>query len=119
MVFNKIKSGSGQAMVEYTIILAVLSLVLLGLGADEGSVSQLKTAVQNKQRGYTYALSLSTIPETDKYIDLAKYYRDLGKFPELSVEIDNVAGPAGDFVEDYISITEPFRGLGPLQPIEP
>lgn len=117
MVFNSIKAVNGQSMVEYTVILAALSLVLFGVG--EGSSSQLSTAVQNKQRGYTYALSLSTIPETDNYLELANYYDSLGKFPELSRQMHIVADPLNDVVEGWISVTEPFRGLGPLKPIEP
>lgn len=76
----------GQAMVEYVVILAALTAALLLAGS--GSVEELRQAVVDKQRGQSYALSLSEIPETDDLGELAGYYKDLGKYPQLAEQLD-------------------------------
>lgn len=96
-------------MVEYVVILSAITVALLTPGL--GSVEDLEDAVQDKQRGYSYALSLSAIPETDDLTELADYYDSLGKYPELSAEIRSGDQAMKDFVESYTNIVGPLKDM--------
>jgi hypothetical protein len=57
------RSQLGQSMVEYTIVTALGTLVLLGPGTDV--IRLTLRAIQNNFSGYSYAMSLSHWPEFD------------------------------------------------------
>lgn len=81
---------SGQAMVEYTVILAFGILLLLGPGGDV--LVDLEHIFKNKYRGYTYALSMSPLPDFGNGQELRDYIDDLALSPELDDEtIDRLA----------------------------
>jgi hypothetical protein len=113
----KFSFSKGQAMVEYIVITAALVAALLtanndslsGLVQGQGSIASFEDAVQDKQRGYSYALSLSAIPETDDLVELADYYDSLGKFPELSTEIRS----GGSAIRTFVTGVQDF--IAPLQ----
>jgi len=112
MVFSLYKM-KGQSMVEYLVVTSAIALALLAPGL--GSVDNLEDAVQDKQRGYSYAVSLSSLPETDDLAELADYYDSLGKHPELAKEIRAGDQAMKDFVAAYINVTEPLKNLKPLK----
>jgi len=109
---------SGQSMVEYTVILSVLTLALVA-SSDGDSFQAMETAIQDRQRGYTFAVSLSALPETDNYKELADYYDSLGKHPELSKLLHKGGDPVDKFVETYRGVTAPLRNVGVLKPVDP
>ena len=113
---SKQRSIAGQAMVEYTVIMSFFVILLLQAGdvENEGyaSVFQLEEAIQNKQRGYSYALSLSAIPETDNLTELADYYDSLGKYPKLSEQIAQGDQAMKGLVDGYTSIMDPIKDAG-------
>lgn len=71
----------GQAMVEYTVILAFGIMLLLGPGGDV--LLDLADVMRNNYRGYTYALSMSPLPDFDTGPELREYIEDLGLDPAL------------------------------------
>ncbi|GEM_PF-1872311 len=97
----------GQAMVEYVVILAALTAALLLAG--NGSVEDLRQAVVDSQRGQSYALSLSEIPETDDLERLAEYYRELGKYPQLADQLGSAGGRLGQLA-DQLEATNQLLG---------
>lgn len=84
-------------MVEYVVILAALTAALLLAG--NGSVEALRQAVVDKQRGHSYALSLSELPETDDLGQLAEYYDALGKYPELATQLHSGSQQLGGLAD--------------------
>lgn len=74
----------GQAMVEYTVILAFGLMMLLGPGGDV--LRDLADVMKNNYRGYTYALSMSPLPEFDTGPELREYIDALALEPELDEE---------------------------------
>ena len=109
----------GQSMVEYTVILAVLTIgFMMSAGGD--SFEAMETAVQDRQRGYSFAVSMSALPETDDYRELADYYDSLGKYPELAAELRIGTDPVGHFITEYVETAEPLELLElALEPIDP
>lgn len=97
----------GQSMVEYVVILAALTAALLTAG--NGSVEALRNSVVDWHRGQSYALSLSEIPETDDLGELATYYQDLGKYPELADQLAG-AGDSLDTLADRLQQTNQLLG---------
>ena len=90
---------TGQAMVEYTVILAFGVLVLLGPGGDV--IRELEDVMKQNYRGYSYAMSLSTMPDFDNGDELRDYIDGLGLNPELDdATIDRLAV---DPVQDAIT----------------
>lgn len=72
----------GQSMVEYIVILAFGMLVLLGPGTD--IMRALRDVLRNNYGSYSYAMSLSPLP-------------DFGTGPDLATYIDtNAVGPKVD-----------------------
>ena len=71
----------GQAMVEYTVILAFGLLVLLGPGGDV--LRDLADVMKNNYRGYTYAMSMSPLPDFDTGPELREYVEGLNLEPLL------------------------------------
>ena len=74
----------GQSMVEYSVILAFGVLVLMGPGGDV--MLDLREAMKNKYRGYSYAMSLSTMPDFGTGPRLEQYIEDLNLDPEVVAE---------------------------------
>ena len=78
---TRAKRMAGQGMVEYTVILAFGVLVLLGPGGDV--IKELEDVFKQNYRGYSYAMSLSTLPDFDNGDDFRVYIDDLGLVPTL------------------------------------
>jgi Flp pilus assembly pilin Flp len=76
-----VRLARGQAMVEYTVILAFGLMVLLGPGGDV--LRDLADVMKNNYRGYTYALSMSPLPDFDTGPQLREYIEGLNLDPEL------------------------------------
>ena len=68
-------------MVEYTVILAFGLLVLLGPGGDV--LRDLADVMKNNYRGYTYAMSMSPLPDFDTGPELREYVEGLNLEPLL------------------------------------
>ncbi|MGE3775005.1 MAG: hypothetical protein AB7I32_18925 [Gammaproteobacteria bacterium] len=68
-------------MVEYTVILAFGLMLLLGPGGDV--LRDLADVMRNNYRGYSYALSMSPLPEFETGPELREYVEGLGLDPEL------------------------------------
>ena len=99
----------GQSMVEYIVVVSALAMALLvpGLGSNES----LRQAVVNQQNGYSYAISLSDIPETDDLTELADYYDSLARHPELSKDLRNGDQAMKDFADKYMETTGKLTGF--------
>lgn len=98
------KRQQGQAMAEYLVVLMVLVAALLApglgsVGVDQSERDSLLWAVTNKHRGHMYALSLSEIPETDDLVKLSAYYDVLGKYPELSPQLQAGGQKLGELAQ--------------------
>jgi len=110
---------NGQSMVEYTVILAALTAALLAAGP--GSVEELRQGVVDKQRGYSYAISLSEIPESGDLQEIAAYYKRLGKYPALQPQLAAGGQKLGQFVsqleqaDKLLSQFDPANAGKPLQ----
>ena len=132
---SKLHSGprvqSGQAMVEYVVVLMVLTAVLLTanytasdgsnmpdgyIGTSEADQGSLVQAINMKHRGHNYALSLSEIPETDDWTALADYYDSLNKYPELSPQIRSGAQAMGQITNGLNQITSGVSQVGQYIP---
>lgn len=95
-------------MVEYTVILAFGLMVLLGPGGDV--LRDLADVMKNNYRGYTYALSMSPLPDFDSGPQLREYIDGLGLEPELDEE--TVARLTVDPVQDAVtSALSPLTNL--------
>ena len=109
MATNLMCYQRGQSMVEYTVVVMALALALLapGLGSNES----LRQAVVNQQNGYSYAISLSDMPETDDLTELADYYDSLGKHPELSKDLRSGDQAMKDFADKYMETTGKLKSF--------
>ena len=95
-------------MVEYTVILAFGLLVLLGPGGDV--IRELAEVMKNNYRGYTYALSMSPLPDFDTGPELRDHIEGLGLDPELDDE--TLARLTVDPVQDAVtSALSPLTNL--------
>jgi len=119
VAFN-INKNRGQSMVEYIVITSAIMLALLtptgqgfiaSLSGGVPAQGSFEDAVQDKQRGYSYALSLSTIPETDDLVELANYYDSLDKFPDLSNEIRSGGSAINSVGNSYSSFTQLLKNF--------
>ncbi len=64
----------GQSMVEYTLVL-VFGVLVLTSGPGQGAIGALMNVIQMNYQGYSYAVSLSEIPDHDS---LGAYLTDTG-----------------------------------------
>lgn len=99
----KLTQQRGQSMVEYTVVCAALAFALLAPGS--GSIESLRQAAVNQQSGYSYAISLSEIPETDDLTELANYYDSLGKHADLANDLRGGDQKMKDFADKYAETT--------------
>ncbi len=74
----------GQAMVEYTVILAFGLMTLLGPGGDV--IAALADVLKNNYRSYSYSLSMSPLPDFDTGPELREYINDVALDPEVDEE---------------------------------
>jgi hypothetical protein len=90
-------------MVEYTVILAFGIMMLLGPGGDV--LLDLRDVFKNNYRGYTYALSMSPLPDFGNGQEMREYIEDLALDPELDDEtIDRLTvDPVQDAVTTALS----------------
>ena len=105
------KQSRGQSMVEYLVIL--MALVPVFLPWKGGPLDQLRQAVVDKHRGYTYAASLSEIPETDRLDELADYYDALGKYPELAAQLRSGGQKIGNLSQQIESVNDRLQSFDP------
>ena len=61
-------SQRGQAMTEYTVILAFGLMVLLGPGIDV--LKEMANVLRRNYEGYSYAISLSPLPDYGTGVDM-------------------------------------------------
>lgn len=66
---NKVNHEKGQAMAEYIVVLA-FGVMVLTMGPGGDVLLDLLGVMNDKYQGYSYATSLSTIPDHD---NLAEY----------------------------------------------
>jgi hypothetical protein len=97
------RHARGQAMVEYTVILAFGLMMLLGPGGDV--LRDLADVLKNNYRGYSYAMSMSPLPDFDTGSELREYVEGLGLDPELDEQtLDRLAvDPVDDAVTAALS----------------
>ncbi|MGR8946941.1 MAG: hypothetical protein ACU84Q_02775 [Gammaproteobacteria bacterium] len=62
------QSQYGQAMTEYTVILAFGLMVLLGPGIDV--LKEMANVLRRNYEGYSYAISLSPLPDYGSGVDM-------------------------------------------------
>ena len=62
------QSQRGQAMTEYTVILAFGLMVLLGPGIDV--LKEMANVMRRNYEGYSYAISLSPLPDYGTGVDM-------------------------------------------------
>ena len=118
-------------MVEYVVILGALSAALLTvdyttrdgtdipngyIGTGEGDQGSLIQAINQKHRGYGYALSLSEFPESDDWATLSAYYDSLEKYPELSSQLRSGGQALGQVTSGLNQITSGINTVGSYLP---
>jgi hypothetical protein len=119
---------AGQGMVEYTVVLAFGVLLLMGPGGDV--LKDLAMVLQNKYRGYSYAMSLSPLPEFDTGPELATYIEGLNLDPPLDdatlarltvdpvqEQVDQALQPVSDAYQHFDDISGLLDGLGDIDEI--
>jgi hypothetical protein len=120
MVHNK-NSQSGQSMVEYVVVLAVLTLAVLGMGdgdfstPEDSNIDELRQAINYRHGGYSYAVSLSEIPEAESPLEVAQYYDSLGKHPELASQMSGGYSAIQNYVDQYVNVTTGMRNFDPSE----
>ncbi|MEQ8230588.1 MAG: hypothetical protein RLW61_14810 [Gammaproteobacteria bacterium] len=115
-------------MVEYTVVLAFGVLLLMGPGGDV--LKDLAMVLQNKYRGYSYAMSLSPLPEFDTGPELATYIEGLNLDPPLDdatlarltvdpvqEQVDQALQPVSDAYQQFDDISGLLDGLGDIDEI--
>ncbi len=96
---------AGQAMVEYTIVLAFGVMVLYGPGGDV--IEELEEVFRNNYRGYSYAMSLSALPDFGNGEEYRNYIEDLQLDPALDdATLDRLAVDPGVIVKSGVQAVE-------------
>jgi hypothetical protein len=119
MKITRKKFQRGQSMVEYVVILSALTMAVLALGdgdfntPEDSNIEELRQAIDYRHRGYTYALSLSEIPEDENPMEVAMYYDSLGKHPELASQMARGYSTIQNYVDQYVSVTTAVRSFDP------
>lgn len=105
----------GQAMVEYTVILAFGLMMLLGPGGDV--LRDLADVMKNNYRGYTYALSMSPLPEFGTGPELREYIEGLALDPEIDdatlerLTVDPVDEGVSALLSPLSNLTDEFGSI--------
>lgn len=116
--FRKSPAGGregGQAMVEYTVILAFGLMMLLGPGGDV--LRDLADVMKNNYRGYTYALSMSPLPEFGTGPELREYIEGLELDPEIDeatlerLTVDPVDEGVSALLSPLSNLTDEFGSI--------
>lgn len=115
-------------MVEYTVVLAFGVLLLMGPGGDV--LKDLAMVMKNKYRGYSYAMSLSPLPEFGTGPEFAAYIGGLNLDPALDDEtlarltvdpvqeqVDAALQPVSDAYQQFNDISGLLDDLGDLDQI--
>jgi hypothetical protein len=109
----------GQSMVEYVVVLSALTLAVLAVGdgdfstPEDSNIDELRQAIDFRHRGYTYAVSLSEIPEAESPLEVAQYYDSLGKYPELASQMSAGYSTIESYVDKYVNVTTALRDFDP------
>src|ERR1044071_2996478 len=117
--YQKKNAQSGQSMVEYAVVLAALTLAVLAIGdgdfstPGDSNMNELRQAIDYRYRGYSYAVSLSEIPEAENPLEVAEYYDSLGKYPELASQMSGGYSTIEDYVDRYVNFTSGLRDFDP------
>lgn len=119
---------SGQAMVEYVIVVAFGVLLIVGVGAEDGPLSAVVgdavDAVKSNYEGYSFAVSMSDYPDVDSSIEYREMLEAQG-VPEERIDylVDDPTDLVNDLVNEYVMTNLP--GLGefdfgslPLNPMD-
>jgi hypothetical protein len=104
-------------MVEYTVILAFGVLLLMGPGGDV--LLDLAHVMKNKYRGYSYAMSLSPLPDFGTGPRLQEYIEGLNLDPAVDAEtlarltvepvqenVDTALAPLSDAYQAFTDIDD-------------
>jgi hypothetical protein len=106
-------------MVEYVVVLSALTLAVLAIGdgdfstPEDSNIEELRQAIGFRHRGYSYAVSLSEIPEAENPLEVAEYYNSLGKHPELASQMAGGYSAIEDYVNSYVNFTSGLRDFDP------
>lgn len=111
----------GQSMVEYTVI-AAFGILFMTTGPMRPVIDDLADAIRNNYDGYSYAVSISEIPDKEDPFTLIAHYNDQGMpieqvqylvdFPEdLINEILNYNTGSFPSVQDGLDLLDEV-GLG-------
>lgn len=108
----------GQSMVEYTVVLAWVMLV--SVGAISLWEEDLRAVVQNNYGGYSYAMSLSTLPDFGSGPDLEAYIQDLNLDPPMDdqtlerLTVDPIDAPLSTALEGLATAHSAFNDIRDL-----
>ena len=87
---------AGQSMIEYSVILVALTTALMAAGLGSVGLSKnddqsLMQALHQRYTAQAYALSVTELPEGRDLGELAAYYQDLNKYPELAAQLQDAS----------------------------
>ncbi|MCZ6666962.1 MAG: hypothetical protein O7B81_16805 [Gammaproteobacteria bacterium] len=109
---------TGQAMVEYTIVLAFGVMMLYGPGGNV--IRELEEVFRNNYRGYSYAMSLSALPDFGNGEDYRTYIDELQLDPALDdatldrLAVDPVQEAISSALEPYADVTSGLSDISGL-----
>lgn len=94
----------GQSMVEYTVVISILAFALMTAGP--GSMSDVRDSIRDHNRSYTYAVSLSTYPNSEDLTELAQQYAEDNLGDATLQDVLDASGYSDEF-EQYLSDSFP------------
>jgi len=100
----------GQAMVEYTVVVAFGILVLI---TGDDVMTYLRDVIRDNYDGYSFAVSLSEYPDTDSSIEFRTFLEDQEVPDEY---IDYLVDDQTDFFNDLINeyLVPQLPGIGEI-----
>ena len=118
----RIKKQAGQAMAEYVVVMA-FGIMVLTLG-DPSPVERLAEVIRENWKGYSYAMSMSDLPDAlDMGAAQAQYLADGGSnstmdkatnYNGMLNSIDDNIGDLPDYCKEVPTITVPDISSGTL-----
>lgn len=113
-------------MVEYTVIFAFGIMLLMGPGGDV--LLDLAAVMKNKYRGYSYSMSLSTLPDFDTGPELREYIVGLNLDPAVDDETldrltvdpiqEQVTAALQPFTDAYTAFSDISSLLGDMDSLD-
>jgi len=102
----------GQSMVEYTVILAAITVGLSALvignekGLDDDNNPSLLGAMHTRYNQQSYAVRLTELPESQNLTEIVSYYTALNKHPELVKNMGQAATKIKETTEKIDSVSD-------------